>query len=535
MLKTYQIENFKAFAGPETANFSPITVIYGANSSGKSSLLQSLLLLKQSIEEPENNEILLLLKGRLVDLGGYREFIHRHEPENQFSFKVTFPWVEGSEPPGIRELPKPIKPTTLSLCISFFLEQSSSLIRLAELSLFLGNDVSPIATYKPKTVENKSKLQRRISYGHAGFTKRPQTVLMISDINKNHSFWKDYWEHVDSKATKLQLRTVGAKITKIEKEQVNNDKSKSLKSKQLNALKSTQKKLKRHSFEVALENYQKQNLKFFLACKNYLPFASGEMLSVNEKPTPWDFTKSLPDLSALTLYASSLFRDFLSSIVYLGPLRNNPERHYIYSGNLTDQVGKTGRYVPDTLFKDVDLLAKVNQQFEKFKLDYELRVSCVGDEDHDLHDVFSLSLQDKRTGIRANILDVGFGISQVLPLIVQSMLSRGKTLCVEQPEIHLHPRLQAEIASLMATGIAEPYNNRFIIETHSEHLMLRLQRLIRDKVLRSQDVSVIYIDRSTDAARCIRLRIDEEGDFIDNWPDGFFEEGYNELFGGIND
>ena len=88
MLREYQLTNFKAFAGPETIPIRPITLIYGPNSSGKSSVLQSLLLLKQTLQEAENPEALLLPKGNLVNLGGYREFVHRHDISKPFSFKV---------------------------------------------------------------------------------------------------------------------------------------------------------------------------------------------------------------------------------------------------------------------------------------------------------------------------------------------------------------------------------------------------------------------------------------------------------------
>jgi len=159
-----------------------------------------------------------------------------------------------------------------------------------------------------------------------------------------------------------------------------------------------------------------------------------------------------------------------------------------------------------------------------------LKVSSVNDTDSDLQDVFALRLFDKKTRIHASILDVGFGISQVLPIIVQSMLSKGKTLCIEQPEIHLHPKLQADLGTLLATCVKEPFSNQFIIETHSQHLILRLQRLVRQGVLTPSDISVIYVDRTGEGSKCVELRLDKDGDFIDRWPQGFFEEGYNEIF-----
>lgn len=135
------------------------------------------------------------------------------------------------------------------------------------------------------------------------------------------------------------------------------------------------------------------------------------------------------------------------------------------------------------------------------------------------------------TGVDASSVDIGFGFSQLLPVVVQSVLSRGRVVCIEQPEIHLHPRLQAELGSLFADCIGEYKRNQFIIETHSEHLLLRIQRLIRKKELKSQDIAVIYVDPAPEGAKCLELRIDEDGDFRDRWPDGFFEDGYKEIFG----
>src|SRR5262249_49312029 len=122
MLHEYQLTNFKAFSGPETIPIRPITLIYGANSSGKSSVVQSLLLLKQTIEEAENPETLLLPKGNLVDLGGYREFVHRHDVGRPFSFKIVLGVQETRSlvmPPWNLRLLKLIDPPLLGLRVTF--------------------------------------------------------------------------------------------------------------------------------------------------------------------------------------------------------------------------------------------------------------------------------------------------------------------------------------------------------------------------------------------------------------------------------
>ena len=91
-----------------------------------------------------------------------------------------------------------------------------------------------------------------------------------------------------------------------------------------------------------------------------------------------------------------------------------------------------------------------------------------------------MRLIDTRRKERVSVAlpDVGFGVSQILPFIVQSLASGGWIISIEQPEVHVHPKLQADLGDLLAEAIKEPRQNRFIIETHSEHLILRLQRLV---------------------------------------------------------
>ena len=279
---------------------------------------------------------------------------------------------------------------------------------------------------------------------------------------------------------------------------------------------------------------EERHYRTYFSARNFLPGEIDVLPEPSEKEAllrssiPLAF-QSLIGLSArVYTQISQLFRQFLEKLVYLGPLRESPERHYVFSGNVTGQVGKTGRLVPDVLFKNRILLEDVNKQLAAFGIGYDLVIA--GSSSGELNDVFSLRLLDRKTSVNASILDVGFGISQILPVIVQSMLSSGKTLCIEQPEIHLHPRLQAEIGSLLVTCTKAPYNNRFIVETHSQHLILRIQKLISNKEIKASDVCVLYVDKDSSGSQCLELRLDESGDFIDEWPDGFFEEGYKELF-----
>ena len=559
MLREYQLTNFKAFAGPETIPIRPITLIYGPNSSGKSSVLQSLLLLKQTLQEAENPEALLLPKGNLVNLGGYREFIHRHDVSKPFSFKVLLDVDKQGSPEPFRKLvsDKLIETPFLGLHVAFTYDQQTSNVVFSSVELFMGEDASPVAIYKP---------QKRDILGveSSGF---PETILKLDHINYQHSLWQAWWKnfgrllpwvresHIkmlfkafnfnkNNQGWETRLPTELYTIQEFLKERLEklDEQNKGDRPSWENSLGLIESliRLWQHfedfTFDKAREDLSKLTQYSLLSYRNFLPIKSVAMqVKKSSSSEVWDLSEVYKrcwklDLSELTLLACSRFRGFLESVIYIGPLRDYPERIYILSGNFSKEVGKSGNMLPDVLFKNPDLLKQVNEQLDCFGLGYELKVSSFTDETSGISDLFALRLVDKDTGVNVSIQDVGFGISQVLPIIVQSMLSRNSTLLIEQPEIHIHPRLQAELGSLLAECIKPPFENQFIIETHSEHLMLRLQKLIRNGELKPEDISVIYVDRGAEGSKCLHLRLDEEGDFIDEWPDGFFEEDFNEIF-----
>jgi hypothetical protein len=133
--------------------------------------------------------------------------------------------------------------------------------------------------------------------------------------------------------------------------------------------------------------------------------------------------------------------------------------------------------------------------------------------------------------------EVGVGISQLFPLIVAAVVARQGLVTCEQPELHVHPRIQVGIGDLLTQA-----NNQssFLIETHSEHLILRILRRIRESTegdlpnglqpLAPEDVSIIYLDTAVGGAKATRIEIDRYGEFTSRWPSGFFAERSEELF-----
>ncbi|MGB5218870.1 MAG: DUF3696 domain-containing protein [Smithella sp.] len=611
------IENFKAFGKMQRIPLKPITLLYGPNSSGKSSIMQALLLLKQTLEEAGDEKIILLPKGNLVDLGGYEEFINGHDSRKDFHLSISFryAWQEMAWYDWIWEAEKLADP---SLDFSFCQDKTGEILLK---SIKIAESLHQDAIMEWKNVWNIPYLKRAILKRKAEFEKGgdapevldrwmsdlKKSVLVMDHMNLAHFLVRHYWDgydvtrHIRVKTLEetRERYTESDARNKMQNELVilrNNIKKKTEKIKiESDKLVSTGSELKAEDLEE-LKNklvilraelkQMKQVLRIskiihqslidssfddFLKIK-YFP-ASGRLISVSNcfphdeidlngsesllfKTIPEfvalgtgekeksDIYDTLSHVSKLLPYASAIFKEYLRRIVYIGPLREYPERVYSYSGNIPSNVGKSGRYTPDILMKNPDLVNKINQWFDsdRFDIGYSLQVDVLK------RNLFSLSLVDKKTGVDVSPKDVGFGIGQLLPILVQGVLSENKILFIEQPEIHVHPRLQAELGSFFSEmagrhenpDVFEEWGNQFIIETHSEHLILRLLRLIRDttngelkegeKPLRPEDVAVIYAKPTEHGTELIELRISEDGDFIDKWPEGFFTERAKELF-----
>ena len=172
-----------------------------------------------------------------------------------------------------------------------------------------------------------------------------------------------------------------------------------------------------------------------------------------------------------------------------------------------------------------------------YQLDLRTGVLTAGAVGHNELRVVELVNTWVRLPVRTS--DVGTGISQILPVVVAALdPERPSITAIEQPELHVHPRLQVELGDLFAQGVDQ--GGAFLIETHSEHLMLRLLRRIEETgsdelpegkpALKPDQVSVVYVEQVEGEVRATRLRIDETGEFIDRWPHGFFDERTDELF-----
>ena len=232
---------------------------------------------------------------------------------------------------------------------------------------------------------------------------------------------------------------------------------------------------------------------------------------------------------AFVMYINALsaafgeLNDIFSDLTYVGPLRERPRRYYSISGEMPISVGSRGEHMANLVRRRLpEMKDNLNDWIRRFEFGYALEVDSLSDE------FFSLSFVGADTSIRTNIADAGFGASQVLPLIVQALAARKNSLTIaEQPEIHLNPRLQYLLADLLVEMANT--DHRVIVETHSEHLLLRLRRLVADGKIKHDNVAIYFVEKIDGVSKVRQIDLKANGHIPhETWPKGFFEESLGE-------
>jgi predicted ATPase len=149
---------------------------------------------------------------------------------------------------------------------------------------------------------------------------------------------------------------------------------------------------------------------------------------------------------------------------------------------------------------------------------------------------YEVLVKTSASAAMVKLTDVGFGVGQVLPVIVECFhVPRRSVVIFEQPEIHLHPRVQSELADLFIDAVraresGQPRECQFIIESHSEHFLRRLQRRIAEGTIAAEDVALYFVSAAhgTGEASIAPLQVDRYGNIL-NWPDGFFGDEMEDL------
>jgi hypothetical protein len=222
-------------------------------------------------------------------------------------------------------------------------------------------------------------------------------------------------------------------------------------------------------------------------------------------------------------------KKFFSNTTFIGPLREVTKRLYYFSGETPKNVGIKGESAPEIIARGLDKehrkwIQKWISAFE-FGGTLQPRISEF--------DTFFLEVTTKseKKKSSANLVDMGFGLSQVLPLIVQSAyLSKGGLLITEQPEIHLNPKLQCTLADLFVDTANS--GKHVFVETHSEHFLLRLRRLIGEGKIAAEKIGIYFVEKTESGSVIKGIPLRSNGHIMpDDWPQGFFEDSLREAIG----
>ena len=442
MLTRLRLENFKSWRDTGEIPLKPITGFFGTNSSGKSSLFQALLLMKQTAESP-NRGIALHFgdEKTLVDLGDFESVIHKHDTARTLKFSLSwnaqFPMII-PEAYGSGVLTRGRK-LGFEVEIGEIYSRSRIPLGLKEMSYLLTRGRRLGGQYL-----NDRNTYKLFAYG-------PDT---------------DY--SYDAVAS-------------------------------------------------ALDRYQSKFYEFPRWVRNEL--RDGDFL----------------------FHLGDSLRSLLESMYYLGPLRASPSRLYSWSGSQPLDIGVSGESVIDAVLSarqmgervwtgmdedGIPIDEYISKWLRELGLAYDFRVDVLAEGRH----IYEAKIRKAPDTPEVLLTDVGFGISQVLPVLVLCFYVPGgsSTVILEQPDIHLHPSAQTGLADIFIDAWKK-HDVQILFESHSEHLLRRLQRRIAEGEIDQENVALFFCStEDSGESRLSHLELDQYGN-ISNWPKDFFGDQFGEI------
>ncbi|MHC1698960.1 MAG: AAA family ATPase [Geobacteraceae bacterium] len=528
IIKALTIENFKGIREPVRVEFKPITLLFGPNSAGKSTIVQVLHYIREILERNNVDADRSIGADESFDLGGFRNLIHNHDLTRRMRFKIEMSLDVCDLEPSLNHV----------VSDKLFSERGEL---QEEVSFW---DINQIAILKSCWIELEVRwsfvLDKPLLASYStGFNDVPFATISCADdgkrvrisyINPNHCLKQD------------------------------------------------------DEFDVICDNFEEvvnkdvvgygNDINLFLLADTVLP-AWGKPLKiarecfVEECEGPYEsLIQSLDGyLSQLLVGPGELLLNSLNKVRYIGPIRKTPPRNYSPLSSPDATRWASGLAAWDLLYqRDLQFINQVNRwlagencldtgyrvklkRFKEIDLDSPAYLSLSSGSWLDDVDDFiiemervpekkRLTLVDEKNGIEVQPHDVGIGISQVLPIVVAALEGKSQLGLIEQPELHIHPRIQAELGDLFLEAALGEASNSFIIETHSEHLLLRLMRRIRESHLQKsgdmpispENVGVWYVEQYNSSTVVREMPLNKRGDLVKAWPGGFFEEGLREVF-----
>jgi len=418
MITHIRVKNFKSWKDSGERKLAPLTGFFGTNSSGKSSLLQMLLLLKQTIGS--NKIIFFGDENSLVNLGSFREVIHGHKDEEllelELGCRTQYPYtaeiLQGNR----------TYPTIFPLDVDSFTFNAA--IQGKDVPLFLEHVCYAFGS------DNEFKIQW-------------QSGSLV---------------HPGQYQSRVRLRH--------------------------------------------------------------------------------DYDRVGPSQGDLLKYLTSSFEKLFSHVYYLGPTRVDPRRVYGWTGGHPAHIRQWGDQTIDALLsarvRKLKTLHKeeevpIEDRVSEWLQEMELAHSFTLDWKTQGSTEYEVRIQKTSSSPPVTLVDMGYGLGQFLPVLVLCYYApEGSTLILEQPGIHLHPKVQSQLADLLIEVVSKR-NLQILVESHSEHLLNRLQRRVAEERI-TVDQTVLYFCRNDEGISKIdELEMDEYGN-ITNWPENFFGDEMGDLF-----
>jgi hypothetical protein len=567
ILKALTLENFKGIRDPVRIEFGPITLLFGANSSGKSTVFQALQYARAVLYATDAEHYRLPAFDD-CDLGGFPDLVNDHDIERPIVLRFDLD-ISGSgvRDYGLGDLLENIENEYDGLLGRLPKELISTNISTAAITIRIRWDTSKSRAY----VSDYDAELNGVRFG---------TIAFSLEENEAKINWLNYCHPLLVEADPQYYLSYQAWLDDI-------GLSRDTDSSELEGEDSNT-GLERFITDFNAEPWREKAFPIRIkGQRQAIPLLAQplQLIFSEDLANPHRSRLNKEDIKMAGRIASgvisegflvpvfSLF-DFLRNAIFLGPLRDIPNRGmYLQLGSEQTRWG-AGRAAWDTLGRsNPDFVEEVNQwfsgsdkldcgytielfqyqelpvnrQFQDCSLEDDQERSSKRNRDLEFFPVRTrLKLREKKSGVEVSFQDVGVGISQVLPVVVAALqhspgaLHQGQLVAIEQPELHIHPALQVRLGDLFANQVRHG-DRMFLLETHSEHLMLRFLRRIRetseDEVpegapsLKPQDIAVHFVEPGDAGPRIHRIRIDENGEFLDPWPRGFFRERGKELFG----
>ncbi|HUT03434.1 MAG TPA: DUF3696 domain-containing protein [bacterium] len=449
MLTHLRIKNFKAWQDTGDIRLAPLTVFFGTNSSGKSSISQFLLMLKQTAQSADRKRVLVPSDRDMpIDLGTYLDMVHGHDKPEHISFELG--WNLAKE------------------------MQLKDVVHSGD--VFSGRTMRFEAALALAGGKRQDVVVHRMCYQLGSLPEKGLELGMKLKTLKSPG--KDKYELVNSGYNPVRKE---GRVWPLPSP------------------------VHFYGFPAEVMAYY-QNAGFV----GDLAFALEQRLQL---------------------------------MSYLGPLRDYPRRQYTYMGETPEDVGWQGKQsIPAILAARERFIRpgkyKPRKSFQVLIASWLEKMGLI--ESFDVKPIvpdgrlYEVVVKTPMTEAHVNLTDVGFGVSQVLPVLVQCFYAPpGSIIIMEQPELHLHPSVQASLADLFIEAIQARENGKdrniqLLIESHSEHFLIRLQRRIAEEKISREKVAIHFCKPTSSGAKMESLELDLFGN-ITNWPEDFFGDRFVDL------